>query len=540
LDNQFEPLVLYVGAAGHRNIAPKSITALEKEVERLLLEIRSQYPRFSIAVLSPLADGADRICARAALKTGCRLIAALPMEAGEYKNDFDEASTLEFEELCEKAGRVFTVPEVESKPEHKPPRGYYYRQAGRYVAARAHILIALWDGKETLYPEGGGTFETIQFARERGCAVRILSAPRTGDTFAKAAPDARSDERFSVLNEFCADIAKNEAKLTQMAAVNKDFFIDAETEQALLPGARRVMNTFLLADALSLRYRRLKLLSLRLLSLLGLMLVLSFLLYDEMESDLMLAAYAAFIAAAVTVYIISSQKGFHHKYVTYRVMAEAMRVRFYWKLCGIEDCVYDSYTFTQKAELGFIKGLMLSLSEDLESFGNALPAKVRELWILGQHSYHTLSQASKMKKETFNSNTAKIMIVLSLVMFILMAVMELFFKRSLQTELPMQSVRSILFMHEGQIVWRGILKIALGTLSAGTAFLANYYGSLALPQQIFTDQRMKGMYESAARTDPADKSGFDAKMRELGRESLIESAGWYIAQRENVPGLFIN
>jgi hypothetical protein len=138
------------------------------------------------------------------------------------------------------------------------------------------------------------------------------------------------------------------------------------------------------------------------------------------------------------------------------------------------------------------------------------------------------------------------MLVLSIALFVLVAALELFFKAIIEGAFPVHAaLRAFLMMHEGQeVLWRGALKIALGALSAGTAFLANYYGGLALPQQIFDNRRMEllfgrgatGCMASATDDGPATT---DSRLRMLGRESAIESGGWYIAQKENAPGLFI-
>ena len=133
------------------------------------------------------------------------------------------------------------------------------------------------------------------------------------------------------------------------------------------------------------------------------------------------------------------------------------------------------------------------------------------------------------------------MLILSILLFIVITAMELFFKSKMQEPLTINNaLQRFLIMHAGQaIIWRGILKIALGIVSAGTAFLANYYGSLSLPQQIFDNQRMHELFESALHIDPLNETDFTETLRILGRESLIESAGWYLMQKENAPHLFI-
>ena len=535
MDFVFEPLTLYVGVTGHRDIPAEHVPALERAVRGVLSEIQAQYPHCALTVLSPLADGADRLCGRAAVEAGLRLVVPTPMDIDEYKKDFDGESKQEFDALCARADKAFAVP----APQDAASRGEYYRAVGRYVAEHSHILIALWDGRETLHQEGGGTFETIQFARELDRAVCVIDTPRTGDVFQKPKTAVPVDGRIAVINELCGDISACRQNMADMTAAGRADFLDGEAEKSVAPNARRVMDVFLCADALAVKNRDKKLCALRALSAFGLAMVFAFLLYDELESNLMLFVYAGLIVLSVAVYMRAVKRRVHRKYITMRAIAEALRIQFYWGLCGISDNVFESYTFTQKEELGFVEMMLISLQEELEHFDTLMPERGMTLWIRGQLDYHISSEAKKSKKEVRNKKAAKTMLVLSVVLFVLVAAMELFFKNALETELPMQEIRGIFLMHDGAIIWRGILKIVLGTISAGTAFLANYYGNLALPQQIFFDRRMRALFEQAVRTESENEEQFAKTMKVTGAEALIESAGWYILQRDNGPGLFI-
>ena len=536
MDFVFEPLALYVGVTGHRDIPAQHAPALERAVSGVLSEIQAQYPHCTLTVLSPLADGADRLCARAAVEAGLRLVVPMPMAADEYKKDFDDESNREFDELCGRADRTFAVPAPQNE---SAARGEYYRGVGKYVAEHSHILIALWDGRETLFPEGGGTFETIKFARERDRTVCVIDTPRPGDAFRETKPVVPVDGRIAVVNDLYGDVAAHGQEMAEMTAAARADFLDGEAEKSIAPGARRIMDAFLCADALAVKNRDRKLRALQALSALGLLMVLAFLLYDELESNLMLFVYGGLIILSFAVYMLAVRRRVHRKYITMRAIAEALRIQFYWGLCRISDSVFDSYTFTQKEELGFVETLLLSLQEELARFDTVMPERGRALWLRGQLDYHISSEAKKSKREARNKKAAKTMLALSIALFVLVAVMELFFKNALESELPVQGIRGFLLMHDGAIIWRGILKILLGTISAGTAFLANYYGNLALPQQIFFDKRMNALFEQAVRTESADGERFEETMRTTGAEALIESAGWYILQRDNGPGLFI-
>src|SRR5262249_58414221 len=86
-------LPLVVGVTGHRDLRDEDVPRLEQEVTAIIAGLRRDYLEGDhdtpIIVLSALAEGADRLVARVALKAGARLIAPLPMPLDEYRRDFE-------------------------------------------------------------------------------------------------------------------------------------------------------------------------------------------------------------------------------------------------------------------------------------------------------------------------------------------------------------------------------------------------------------------------------------------------------------------
>jgi len=71
LDGSVPPcLSLLVGTSGHRDIRPDDVPILEERVGMLLDLFRQHYPSSPLAVLTSLAEGADRLTARVALSLG--------------------------------------------------------------------------------------------------------------------------------------------------------------------------------------------------------------------------------------------------------------------------------------------------------------------------------------------------------------------------------------------------------------------------------------------------------------------------------------
>jgi hypothetical protein len=117
-----------------------------------------------LELISPLAEGADRTAAVAALEGGYELRAVLPFARSEYAEDFAGAdSRRAFATLLERATCVLELPGDRSRPLDA------YLMAGRATVAHCDILLAVWDG---LPARGrGGTGEIVAHALARGRPV---------------------------------------------------------------------------------------------------------------------------------------------------------------------------------------------------------------------------------------------------------------------------------------------------------------------------------------------------------------------------------
>ena len=90
-------LPLVIGVTGHRDLRVQDIPELEAAVRNVLAELHAMCPKTPLVLLSPLAEGADRLVARVALADGATLVAPLPLARAEYEKDFvhgdDSAAT---------------------------------------------------------------------------------------------------------------------------------------------------------------------------------------------------------------------------------------------------------------------------------------------------------------------------------------------------------------------------------------------------------------------------------------------------------------
>jgi len=157
-----------IGVTGHRDIIEtEGLKYNLKEIFTTLYDKNQE-----TILLSPLADGADRLVADIYLevfKERAKLIVPMPFEQERYMEDFDSKSQEEFLAYLKIAESVI---EVENR------QGCNYKSVGVYVADESDILLALWDG--TFNAKSGGTGDIVQYARDKGKEVMHFMCERMG------------------------------------------------------------------------------------------------------------------------------------------------------------------------------------------------------------------------------------------------------------------------------------------------------------------------------------------------------------------------
>ncbi len=175
-------LVIQIGVTGHRlnRLSPDVAGSLPGQCEKVLQSISAIASRLHnplvhspqaplLRILSPLAEGGDRIVAHAGLAFGADLQCPFPFHIEEYCRDFSsEASRAEFLELVAKASVVF---QAEGERELD---ALAYERIGRMVLEHSDFLIAIWDGEPAAGK--GGTTQIVEEALEQNIPVVWLHA----------------------------------------------------------------------------------------------------------------------------------------------------------------------------------------------------------------------------------------------------------------------------------------------------------------------------------------------------------------------------
>ena len=188
---------IIVGITGNRVIpddAP-SREYLRDAVRKKLSDLSARFPNSPKVFLSPLASGADQLCAEAAMDAGFELRVPLPMPEELYLKDFvhDVPGRKSFTSLMARSSASFVVPLVEglswkavSAP--GPERDQQYAMVGAYVIRHSHILLTMAthdNAGAPGVPKVGGALDIIRMAREGvrppyGPLANRLSAPQRG------------------------------------------------------------------------------------------------------------------------------------------------------------------------------------------------------------------------------------------------------------------------------------------------------------------------------------------------------------------------
>jgi len=443
---------LVVAVTGHRDLVEAEVPAIRERVRGFLIDLRDAYPGRPVAVMSALAEGADRLVAEEALALGLPLTVPLPMPRDLYVRDFAAPeSRAEFERLCAAAVDVFELPITAGNTEATiledgPNRSRQYAQAGVFLCAHCHVLLALWDGKPS--EQLGGTSQVVRFHHDdvmpgytpRATSSRLSltddesdlvyhivcsrnrpdGAPGSGlrpleaSWFTTDADQPRTREMparhrlvFERTNEFSAEAQAH------AAAIDRERYPLLTDEQAARfpPGLLDINQVFCAADWLAIRYQKRYLWTLRATHISAFLIGLAYLSYTDYNSTRSLIfVILGLMGVAVVTGHLAKRGAWHRKYLDYRTLAEGLRVQFYWAAAGVTSgnvskFAHDNFLQMQDPDLGWIRNVMRVAGTECDVAPNRDPEglsfAIRE-WIgdedSGQLGYYRRKGAERMAR----------------------------------------------------------------------------------------------------------------------------------------------
>ena len=453
---------LVVAVTGHRDLLPAEIPQIRERVQDFLRELQHRYAYRSVGVMSALAEGADQLVAEEALALGIPLTVTMPMPKTLYLQDFVTPEARErFERLCAQAVDVFELPltpgnSVESISGPGPNRSRQYAQVGVFMCAHCHVLLALWDGKDS--DQLGGTSQVVRFHHDdvmpgftpRGAAGRLVladdesdlvyhivcSRDRPGgapaaDLAALEASWFTSDDRqprvaelparhrlvFDRTNEFSGDIRL----YTDEIAAGKYPLLTPEQAATMPKGLRDIDQLFCAADWLAIHFQKRVQRTLLATHVCVFLTGFAYLSYTDFRSDrkFILLVLAA-MALAMLINFLAQRGAWQRKYLDNRTLAEGLRVQFYWAAAGVTSGIvskfaHDNFLQMQDPELGWIRNVMrvagteCDVAPDRSSEG--LEFAVRE-WIgdpaSGQLGYFERGSSKRLRHQVLTQRMGRV------------------------------------------------------------------------------------------------------------------------------------
>jgi hypothetical protein len=164
---------LVIAITGHRDLHPDDIPALQAKIQEILENLKQKHTPTPLLLCSGLAEGADRVAARAAQAASVPYVAVIPMPEHLYRGEFTgEASLVEFETLFKDAARRLVLPlaagaTLEQVADPGPARGLQHDRLGQFLVNNSQILIAVWDKRRNQKPGGASAVVAMKLGESR-------------------------------------------------------------------------------------------------------------------------------------------------------------------------------------------------------------------------------------------------------------------------------------------------------------------------------------------------------------------------------------
>jgi len=410
-DNDYR-IHLIIGITGHRDIPQEDADKLKEKIKGIFEELKEEYPNTPLLLLTPLAEGADRIAAKAAIEEGIDYVVVLPFPEEEYVKDFPESKD-EYYDLRDKEKHrnlkgIFSLEYImnDNAKHYGPERDKLYENVGAYIVRHSQILIGLWDRKEG---KKGGTSEIIKL-KLKGLPdeyhphrdkldkpdtgpVYIINTRRKGSNSADSTSDLELEikypedenrdyfndifKRFDEFNEESEKLGKTEIEESRKKLAN-----DASDKEKF------VSYIYAEADTLAIKYKRKWRYYNTILIVVGVMTTLIFVSYFLMNSNYLLLFYGIlFTLFAILFKFLNIFHKYHQKYVDYRVLAEGLRILFFMRLAGLHEDPEDYYL--KKHRINFRWGREIIRSANIfDPQPKPDFQTIRKYWIKPENDYY--------------------------------------------------------------------------------------------------------------------------------------------------------
>ncbi len=557
-------MYLTIGITGHRDLVAEEVPALQGIVRDFFLRLRNDFPALDLQLITPLAEGSDRLVAEVAQQLGIELIVPLPMTQAEYEKDFSSTEAINaFRSTLEEAKVIclFGGSGSGGVPVSNSERERLYARMGVFISNHSQILLALWDGKTQ--GATGGTSGVVNYhvtAVMPGFSVSEESPNLLADNendlvyhiaCSRDRPDGRPQKgleplqtawvsahfgreagdnmplEYEVMLRRLQDFGRDKERYRTMIEADGSQFLGNAKGLEIPTGIWAISRQYSAADWLAIHFQKRVSSGLIVTHSLAALMGLAFILYSELDGlDLLAWFFLLAFLAGFVLFKLGEKRQWHRKYLDYRALAEGLRVQLYWSLAGVIDVhsaefAYDNFLQKQDVDLGWIRHVMRNAS--LLRSGSQEPPEEWVDWVIGQWvgtdaagggqlSYYRKKEIEK--SDRFRRTTR--LGTLSLWVGILIAAVLV----TMGTDLSG-------FQRQVLLVLMGILPLMAGIRDA--------YSHKKAEKELIKQYRfMRGIFANARRLlDSSDDIGFRRRvLKALGNAALEEDAEWILMHRE--------
>lgn len=428
---------LYLGITGHRDLHEADKPRLREMIKEIILKKKAQCPNTPVIILTPLAEGADRLGAYAAMDCGISFIAPLPMPVDEYRKDFTSKESLdEFNTLLEKADLWFELPlhkgtSLRDLQRVKEKRDQQYYLNGLFIARQSQTLIALWDGFDN--EKQGGTAHIVKLKRsglpsshpqlqqrlqnlQSGPICHIVtpckSSPKPDRPFGMTTiysdywsrerhkPEEMDRQLLTHIDTYNQDVRKMDARTVEEIRQSETNLLMGKYSPQTDPTLQKIAKYHAVTDSLANTFKKKQLLALRMLLTLSVIALLFFIIYlTVLQHPLILLLYPVTISLGALWFIRSYTRKYRQKHADYRALAEAFRVQYFLSIARKKVDVSEYYLQKHKGELewriyalraALLKSHAKNIIYDAKNEESSLQecSDIKERWVSGQLSYY--------------------------------------------------------------------------------------------------------------------------------------------------------
>ncbi|MDP5081225.1 MAG: hypothetical protein NWP87_01125 [Winogradskyella sp.] len=545
-----------VGIVGHRDadITEKHVEVLES----IFNEISGKYPNSPVSLFSQLALGADTEVTKIFLKLkeekkrNYNLVVPLPFDIEYYKKtQFSNKEQLEvFNTIIKKSERLYVLNKLSEEAKIEVDKNSkvnldeintFYRKGGEFIADSAVVFIVLWEEIDNKLEGGSSNIVTY---KETGTYQKYISEhifDTTGSLITIPCNRMGNKKERILKYDYFKNLLKDisiKKSLKKIEELNTCFVKNLENHEnihdsdiypnvALSHENETLKTFFLVVDEQANRRQKNYNNILKGLFSLGFIIFGAFESYKHLgyKSELFFTTIAL-IVFSFSVFKISYKSNNHQKYIENRVLAEALRIQFFWNISSIDKSVSEYIIRIHKKEYNWLKQILQSihgLTKVSELSKQEPLTDIVRYWIISQKNYFFNKVEQIERKEKKHKIVSRITFGLGLIVLVLI----FFLKEDTDKEKLIKHSVTVI----DSVIFGCFALIKAYHEKKGYAQVINQY---TLMHDIYTATHDK--IEEISNSNTSDVSKEIKRILHLaGKEAIIENGNWYMVYKDKEP-----